>query len=146
MSFQRLVIVFVLAVMGTAAASAQEPGDLWFHKTIAGSSEFIQRAAVLALPGPQSGSAAKAAPGSVDTSLAVEAAMQWQVEHGYLTEIDLQDVGPVVTVSGSGITITFHSPGGPDIVIVLSNGPFLPTDLPHRLMTVTVVRPVSNGF
>jgi len=56
-----------------------------------------------------------------------------------------------VTNSGSCITITYHVPGGPDIVIVLPNGPFLPADYPYpnRLMTVVVVRAVqdiSNGF
>jgi hypothetical protein len=146
MPLKRIVPALLLFLLGTVAASAQEPGDLWFHRTAAGSSELIQRAAVLDLSAAGSGAAAKAAPGAVDIDLIVEAAVQWQVAHGYLTDADLLDAGPEVTISGSGITITFHVPGGPDITIVLPNGPFLPRDVQQRLMAVTVVRPVSTGF
>ena len=144
MQLKRIVLVLLLFILATAAASAQEPGDLWFHRTVAGSSELIQRAAMLDLSAARSGAAAKAAPGAIDIELIVEAAVQWQVEHGYLTEADLLDIGPEVSNSGSSITITFHVPGGPDITIVLP-GPFLPRDVQQRLMAVTVVRPVSTG-
>jgi hypothetical protein len=148
MSFKSTVIALALTVFGAAAAFAQSSGDLSFHRTVAGPSEFIQRTAVLPLP-TSPASSFKAGPSAVPTNVAVEAALQWLVQHGYLTQADLQSAGPSVTVSGTGITITFHVPGGPDAVIVLSNGPFLPTDIPHRLMSVIVVRPVvdiSNGF
>jgi len=140
---KRIVLTLLLLISGALAAAAQEPGDLWFHRTTAGSLEVIQRAAFLDLSAGRS--AAKAAPGAIDTQLLVEAAVQWQVEHGYLTEADLLDIGPEVTVSGSSITITFHVPGGPDITIVLP-GPFLPRTVQQRLMAVTVVRPITNGF
>ena len=144
MPLQRIVLVLLLFILGTVAVSAQEPGDLWFHRTVAGSSELIQRVAMLDLSAARSGAAAKAAPGAIDIELLVEAAVQWQVEHGYLTEADLLDFGPEVSNSGSSITITFHVPGGPDITIVLP-GPFLPRTVQQRLMAVTVVRPVSTG-
>jgi hypothetical protein len=144
MPLRRIILVLLLFLLGTAA-SAQEPGDLWFRRTVTGSTELIQRAAVLNVSTARSGAAAKAAPGAIDVELIVEAAVQWQVEHGYLTEADLLDIGPEVTNSGSSINITFHVPGGPDITIVLP-GPFLPRDVQQRLMAVTVVRPVANSF
>lgn len=131
MSLKRILIALLLAVTAATAASAQEPGDLLFFKSVAGNREFLQRTAVLNYPAGQA---------------AVEAAIQWQVRHGYLTDVDLQNTAPDVSVSGSSITITFHVVGGPDVVIILSNGPFLPTNTLNRLMTVVVVRPVQLGF
>jgi protein-disulfide isomerase len=132
MSVKRIVLALLFATFAAvASASAQEVGDLSYLKTIAGSKEFIQRTSVLNFPAGQA---------------AVEAAIQWQVRHGYLTDIDVQNIGPVVSVSGSSTTIAFRVPGGPDVIIILSNGPFLPTELPHRLMTVNVIRAISNGF
>jgi hypothetical protein len=144
MSLKRIVIAVLLAAAVTAvAASAQESGDLLFQKTLAGPQEVIQRTALLALPAPPAGPALQQA--------FVNAAIDWLVRHGYLTTGQAQSFGAQVTISGSCITITYHVPGGPDIVIVLPNGPFLPADYPYpnRLMTVVVVRAVqdiSNGF
>ena len=76
----------------------------------------------------------------------VDAATNWLVSHGYLTSADAQGSGPQVTFSGSSIIIVFHVPGGPDVVIVLPNGPFLPIPYLNRLMSVVVVRDISNGF
>lgn len=137
-----------------SGASAQGHGDLSFHRTVAGPTEFIQRTVVLPVPAPpppgsQTGPSLMTADAGVQLSradqLAVEAAIQWMGQHGYLFD---EVPGWDVTVSGNGITITIKVAGGPDIVIILSNGPFLPVDIPHRLMTVNVVRPVQiyNGF
>jgi len=138
MSLKRIAIAFLLAACTAVAVSAQEPGDLFFQKTLVGSKELVQRTAMLTFAAPPSSQTVQQA--------AVEAAINWQVSHGYLTSTDAQGIGPQVTISGSSITIVFHVPGGPDVVIVLSNGPFLPTPYPNRLMSVVVVRDISNGF
>lgn len=148
--FALALTLFALA----SGASAQGHGDLSFHRTVAGPTEFIQRTIVLPVPPPpppgsQSGPTLATAGAGVQLSLAdqlaVEASLQWMVQHGYLVE-DIP--GWDVSISGNGITITINVVGGPDIVIILSNGPFLPIDIHHRLMTVNVVRPVRiyNGF
>jgi hypothetical protein len=151
---KRLALALTLFALASGV-SAQEPGDLSFHKTVAGPTEYIQRTVVLPVPAPpppgssQSGPSLATAPAAVQLSLAnqlaVEAALQWMVQHGYLFE---DTPGWNVSISGNGITITIQGTGGPDIVIILSNGPFLPVDIPHRLMTVIVARPVQiyNGF
>jgi hypothetical protein len=132
MSVKPLVLILALALLGPVTASAQGPGDLSFFRTRVGPSELIQRTTLVP---------------ALEGNLAVEAALEWQVEHGYLTQSDLMNVGAQVSVSGSSITIGFHVPGGPDVVIVLSNGPFFPTELPQQqLMSVTVIRSISNGF
>lgn len=150
--FALALTLFALA----SGASAQGPGDLSYHKTVAGPTEYIQRTVVLPVPPPPppgslpSGASLITAPAVVQLSLAdqlaVEASVQWMAEHGYLLDVNV----PVydVSISGNGITIVIHVAGGGDIVIILSNGPFLPVDVPHRLMTFTVVRPVQiyNGF
>lgn len=148
---------FALALTLFALASgafAQEPGDLSYHKTVAGPTEYIQRTVVLPVPPPPPGSSLSGpslvtAPATVQLSvadqIAVDAAVQWMVQHGYLFE---EPAGFDVSISGNGITIVIHVAGGGDIVIVLSNGPFQPVDIPHRLMTVLVARPIQlyNGF
>lgn len=130
MSLKPVAIALVLAALGAAGASAQ--GGLPYSKTIVGNLEFIQRGVLV--PGPLPSS-----------NLAVEAAKQQLVQLGYLTENDVQSFADV-TFSSSGITITFHVPGGPDVTVVLSNGPIYPPPNPQRFMAVTVVRPISNGF
>ena len=149
--FALALTLFALA----SGASAQEPGDLSFHKTVAGPTEYIQRAVVLPVPPPPppgsslSGPSLVTAPAAVQLSLAdqlaVEASLQWMVQHGYLFE---EIPGYDVSISGNGITITIHVAGGGDIVIILSNGPFQPVNVSHRLMTVLVARPIQiyNGF
>lgn len=151
---KRLALALTLFALASSAF-AQGPGDLSFHRTVAGSTEFIQRTVVLPVPGPPpppgstTGSPLVAAPvvvqPAVANQLAVEAAIQWLGQHGYLFD---EVPGYDVSVSGNGITITINVAGGPDIVIILSNGPFLPVDIPHRLMTVNVARPIHiyNGF
>lgn len=148
---------FALALVLTgfaSAAFAQSPSDLSFHRTVAGPIEVIQRTVVLTVPAPpppgsSQGASLVTAPLAAQLSLAdqlaVEAAIDWMVGHGYLTDVNtpLFDV----TISGNSITITTSGPGG--VVIVLGNGPFLPTEIPHRVMAVTVFRPIqqiSNGF
>ena len=153
---KRIALTLTLFALASGAF-AQGPGDLSYHKTVAGPTEFIQRTVVLPVPAPPPGSTTGAplvtAPvvvqPAVANQLAVEAALLWMVRHGYL----LDDAGTPaydVSISGNGITLTINVPGGGDIVIILSNGPFLPMDIPHRLMTVTVARPIqlqiSNGF
>ena len=149
--FALALTLFALA----SGASAQASGDLSYHRTVAGGTEYIQRTVVLPVPPPpppssQTGPSLVTAAAGVQLSLAdqlaVEAAIQWMVQHGYLFE-DLPG-GWDVSISGNGITITINVVGGPDIVIVTSNGPFLPVDIPHRLMTVLIARPVRiyNGF
>jgi len=133
MSLKPVVIALALAALGAAGASAQGTGGPPYSKTIVGNLEFIQRGVLV--PGPLPSS-----------NLAVEAAIQQLVQLGYLTEFDAQNTNPDVTFSSSGITITFHVPGGPDITTVLSNGPFLPPPNLQRYMAVIVVRPISNGF
>jgi len=131
MSVKHIVIAIAFVLLLPVAASAQ-PGAVSYHRIVVGQIEFIQQTAWL------QGSSSNAA---------VEAAIQWMVQHSYLTDGQVQSFGPDVTVSGSCITIAFHVPGGPDIVIVLPNGPFLPTEgPPQRLMAITVVRAISNGF
>lgn len=150
---KRLALALTLFALASGA-SAQTSGDLSFHRTVAGPTELIQRTVVLPVPpppppgsltGPSLVTAAAGVQLSLADQLAVEAAIQWMVQHGYLVE---DTPGWDVSISGNGITITIKVVGGPDIVIILSNGPFLPVDVPHRLMTVTVVRPVQiyNGF
>lgn len=154
---KRIALTFTLFALASGAF-AQGPGDLSYHKTVAGPTEFIQRTVVLPVPAPpppgssQSGPSLITAPAAVQLSLAdqlaVEASLQWMAEHGYLFDVNV----PVydVSISGNGITITIHVAGGGTVVIILSNGPFLPVDIPHRLMTMTVARPIqlqiSNGF
>jgi hypothetical protein len=147
MSFKSTVIALALTAFGTAAAFAQEPGDLFFYKVNSGGVEFIQRAHVLPipLPPPAPVQGLKAvAPGAIPTNLIVEAALDWQVRHGYLTDADLQNVTPVVTVSSSGVTMTIHTPGGGNITIQVGPGPIYSTDFAHRLMSIIVVRPIQN--
>jgi len=128
-----IALVLVLAALGAAGASAQVPGDLSYLKTYAGTHELITR--TLLVPGPLPG------------NLAVQAAEQKLVQLGYLTAADAQNFGPDVSITSSGITITYHVPGGPDIVVVLPNGPFLPIPTPaQRVMSIIVVRDISNGF
>ncbi|HSK80018.1 MAG TPA: hypothetical protein VLQ45_26430 [Thermoanaerobaculia bacterium] len=152
---KRLALALTLFALASGA-SAQEPGDLSFHKSVAGPTEYIQRTVVLPVPAPPppgsslSGPSLVTAPAAVQLSLAdqlaVEASLQWMAQHGYLFDVNV----PIydVSISGNGITITIHVAGGGDIVIILSNGPFLPVDIPHRLMTVIVARPIQiyNGF
>ena len=80
--------------------------------------------------------------------IAVLMAEQWLMENGHLTDPDqLANTGVSASVSDSGITIVFSSPGL-HIVIVLSNSPFLPIpDFPdHRLISGTIFEQISNGI
>src|SRR5206468_4100652 len=110
-------ILSLLPACTAVAVSAQEPGDLFFQKTLVGSKELIQRTTVLTFAAPP--------PSQTVQQATVDAATNWLVSHGYLTSADAQGSGPKVTFSGSSIIIVFHVPGGPDVVIVLPNGPFL---------------------
>ena len=79
---------------------------------------------------------------------AISAALQVQVQHGYPLPSDGSAVE--VSVTSSGIMITYHVPGGPDVTIVLSNGPIFTK--PEKTVWVTNVfigrqlLDVSNGF
>jgi len=78
---------------------------------------------------------------------AIVAALQWQVQHGY-AYVDSQPVE--VSIGSNGISITYHAAGGPDVTIVLSNGPiFTKPDRTTWVMNILVshqLLDISNGF
>jgi hypothetical protein len=80
---------------------------------------------------------------------AITAALQVQAQHGYALPTDGSPVE--VSVSSAGISITYHSAGGPDVTIVLSNGPIF-TKPDNKTVWVTNVfisrqlLEISNGF
>ena len=79
---------------------------------------------------------------------AILAALQWQFQHGYPLAADAQPVE--VSIGSNGISITYHAAGGPDVTIVLSNGPiFTKPDKTTWVMNILVSRQIldiSNGF
>lgn len=144
--FQRslqVLLICGLAIAGAASAvSAQEADTLLLHKRPIGDRMVNQMAVMLPLP-PTPPEAPAPPSSSIYDQVAVEAALQWMVEHGYLFQVPTAGVG--VTVAGNAITVTWTGPGI-HIVIVLPNGPFLPKPWPNRLMTATVIHEISNGF
>jgi hypothetical protein len=79
---------------------------------------------------------------------AIVAALQWQFQHGYPFDVNSQPVE--VSIGSNGISITYHAAGGPDVTIVLSNGPiFTKPDKTVWATNVLVTHQfldISNGF
>jgi hypothetical protein len=136
-----LRILLFCGLAGAAAASAQQEQILMFHERPVGPRHVQQMAIVLPLP-PTPAANPEPPSSAIYEQVAVQAAKQWLVEHGYLTEVSVDGIG--VTFSSDGNVLTYHGPGI-HIVIVLPNGPFFPVPWPNRLMTVTVLE-ISNGY
>jgi hypothetical protein len=79
---------------------------------------------------------------------AILAALQLQALHGYPVAPDSPMVE--VSISSNGISITYHAVGGPDVTIVLSNGPIFTKPDKTVWMTNVLVShqllDISNGF
>lgn len=136
-----LRILLFCGLASAAAASAQQERILQFHERAVGP-RVVQQMTVL-MPLPPTPAANPEPPSSaIYEQVAVEAAKQWMVEHGYITQVS--DPGVHVTITPDGNFLTFDGPGI-HVVIVLPCGPFLPVNWAHRLMSVTVLD-VSNGF
>lgn len=139
----RILLICGLALTGAASAvSAQEADTLLFHKRPVGPRGVHQMAVMLPLP-PTPAENPEPPSSAIYDQVAVEAALQWMAEHGYLQEVPTAGVD--VTVAGSATTVTWTGPGI-HIVIVLPSGPFLPKPWANRLMTATVVQDIYNGF
>ena len=136
-----LRILLLCGLACAAAASAQQEQILMFHERTVGVRQVQQMAIVLPLP-PTPAANPEPPSSAVYEQVAIEAAKQWMVQHGYLTDVSAP--GVTVTLSPDGNTLSFNGPGI-HIVIILPCGPFLPVNYANRLMTVTIVR-ISNGF
>jgi hypothetical protein len=136
-----LRILLFCGLASAAAASAQQEQILLFHERAVGPREIQQMSLVLPLP-PTPAAAPEPPSSAIYEQVAVQAAKQWMVEHGYITQVS--DAGVHVTVTPDGNILTFDGPGI-HIVIYLPVGPFLPVNYANRLMSVTILR-ISNGF
>ncbi len=136
-----LRILVFCGLVGAAAASAQQEQILMYHERAVGPRQIQQMSIVLPLP-PTPAAMPEPPSSGIYEQVAVEAAKQWMVEHGYLTQVS--DPGVHVTLTSDGNILTFDGPGI-HIVIFLPCGPFLPVNYANRLMTVTILE-VSNGF
>lgn len=141
-SLQVLLICGLAIVSAASSASAQKADTILFHKQPIGDRVVNQMAVMLPLP-PTPPEDPEPPSSSIYDQVAVEAALQWMVEHKYLFQVP--NAGVDVTVSGSATTVTWTGPGI-QIVIVLPSGPFLPKPWPNRLMTATVIHEIYNGF
>jgi hypothetical protein len=100
-----------------------------------------------AQPPPPIVLAPQSPPPSTAQQAAIVGALQWQFQHGY----PLADAQVVeVSVGSNGISITYHAAGGPDVTIVLSNGPIFTKPDKTVWMTNVLVShqllDISNGF
>jgi hypothetical protein len=136
-----LRILLFCGLVSAAAASAQQERILMFHERAVGARQVQQMSIVLPLP-PTPAANPEPPSSAIYEQVAVEAAKQWMVEHGYITQVS--DPGVHVTLTPDGNFLTFDGPGI-HVVIVLPCGPFLPVNWANRLMTVTVLQ-ISNGF
>ncbi len=136
-----LRILLFCGLVSAAAASAQQQQILMFHERAVGPRVMQQMAMVLPLP-PTPAAMPEPPSSAIYEQVAVEAAKQWMVEHGYITQVS--DPGIHVTISSDGSILTYDGPGI-HIVIYLPCGPFLPVNYANRLMSVTILK-ISNGF
>jgi hypothetical protein len=108
---------------------------------------LVSAAALSAQQSPVIVLAPQSPPPSTAQQTAILAALQLQAQHGYAF-VESQPVE--VSISSNGISITYHAVGGPDVTIVLSNGPiFTKPDKTTWVMNVLVSRQlldISNGF
>ena len=146
---KRTSITLLFAFLAlAAAASAQAPDELMFHRTAAGGTEIIQRAVILPLPppppGPPGPQFANVPPAALPLAVAVE---KYLVGLGYLQD---GPYGMNVVRTDSGWTVTVVGPTGTIDFVIHSPGPTFPkpTDnIPRVLVSVLAIRyDISNGF
>jgi hypothetical protein len=140
--FKRTLTALALGLTLAAVAPAQEPDDLQLNKRSFQDKEAIQAQAVLRLP------AARPELAGPDRRahyqhVAVQAALDWMVRHGYLFHDDSHSIE--VYNTSQGLVMVIHFAGGGNAVIYLGPGPFLPRPEPEverldTLMTVTILR------
>jgi hypothetical protein len=136
-----LLFSFACAAVAGAQSSPPPSQDLLLHQRSFLDQDVTQVAALLALPAPPPGGYTQ----EQFLQVRVDAAVQYFIQHGYLTSG--QNFGVHLTTGENGVHSLVIDGPGIHVVIVLPCGPFLPDrTVNQQLMTAVVVRQISNGF